>query len=286
MELGRLGVWYPTDRLDGPQLAALMARIEAQGYSAFWYPESRGYESLSLAGFLLGASKRLVIGSSIANIYARDALASRRGMMTLNQLYGDRFILGLGVSHQPSVEGLRGHRYEKPLPAMRAYLDALQGQEPGATDWPVMIAALGPLMLKLTAARTKGALPYNVTPEHTAQAAALRKPGQALAVEQKICIEPDRARARALGRAELSRYMTLPNYRNNWLRLGFTEAELENGGNDRFIDAMVISGTADEVKAGLRAHFTAGATHVCLQPVHAEGDWAHRDAMIAALADT
>ena len=286
MELGRLGVWYPTDRLDGPQLAALMARIEAQGYSAFWYPESRGYESLSLAGFLLGASKRLVIGSSIANIYARDALASRRGMMTLNQLYGDRFILGLGVSHQPSVEGLRGHRYEKPLPAMRAYLDALQGQEPGATDWPVMIAALGPLMLKLTAARTKGALPYNVTPEHTAQAAALRKPGQALAVEQKICIEPDRARARALGRAELSRYMTLPNYRNNWLRLGFTEAELENGGNDRFIDAMVISGTADEVKAGLRAHFTAGATHVCLQPVHAEGDWGHRDAMIAALADT
>ncbi len=286
MELGRLGVWYPTDRLDGPQLAALMARIEGHGYSAFWYPESRGYESLSLAGFLLGASKRLVIGSSIANIYARDALASRRGMMTLNSLYGDRFILGLGVSHQPSVEGLRGHRYEKPLPAMRAYLDALQGQEPGAADWPVMIAALGPLMLKLTAARTKGALPYNVTPEHTAQAAALRKPGQHLAVEQKICIEPDRARARALGRAELSRYMTLPNYRNNWLRLGFTEAELENGGNDRFIDAMVISGTADEVKAGLRAHFTAGATHVCLQPVHAEGDWAHRDAMIAALADT
>ena len=286
MELGRLGVWYPTDRLDGPQLAALMARIEAQGYSAFWYPDSRGYESLSLAGFLLGASKRLVIGSSIANIYARDALASRRGMMTLNSLYGDRFILGLGVSHQPSVEGLRGHRYEKPLPAMRAYLDALQGQEPGATDWPVMIAALGPLMLKLTAARTKGALPYNVTPEHTAQAAALRKPGQSLAVEQKICIEPDRTRARVLGRAELSRYMTLPNYRNNWLRLGFTEAELENGGNDRFIDAMVISGTADQVRAGLRAHFTAGATHVCLQPVHAEGDWAHRDAMIAALADT
>ena len=263
-----------------------MTHIEGHGYSAFWYPESRGYESLSLAGFLLGASKHLIVGSSIANIYARDALASRRGMMTLNQLYGDRFILGLGVSHKPAVEGLRGHHYEKPLPAMRAYLDALQGEEAGANEWPVMIAALGPLMLKITAQRTMGALPYNVTPEHTAQAAAVRKPGQHLAVEQKVCIEPDRARARALGRAELSRYMTLPNYRNNWLRLGFTEVELENGGNDRFIDAMVISGTIDEVKAGLRAHFTAGATHVCLQPVHAEGDWAHRDAMIAALADT
>ncbi|MCC6717298.1 MAG: TIGR03620 family F420-dependent LLM class oxidoreductase [Acetobacteraceae bacterium] len=286
MELGRLGVWYPTDRLDGPQLAALMATIEDHGYSAFWYPESRGYETLALAGFLLGASRKLVVGSSIANIYARDGYAARRGMITLNTLYGDRFILGLGVSHRPAVEGLRGHHYEKPLPAMRAYLDALQGSEPGAADWPVMIAALGPLMLKLTAERTKGALPYNVTPDHTSKAAALRRPGQWLAVEQKVCIEPDRARARALGRAELSRYMPLPNYRNNWLRLGFTEAELADGGSDRFIDAMVVSGTADEVKAGLRAHFTAGATHICLQPVHAEGDWAHRDAMIAALADT
>jgi probable F420-dependent oxidoreductase len=290
MELGRLGVWYPTDRLDGPGLAALMATVEGHGYSAFWYPESRHYESLSLAGFLLGATTRLIVGSSIANIYARDGYAARRGMMTLNQLHGGRFILGLGVSHRPAVEGVRGHRYEKPLPAMRAYLDALQGpaeaQEPGAQDWPVMIAALGPLMLKLTAARTKGALPYNVTPGHTRQAAALRRPGQWLAVEQKVCIEPDKARARALGRAELARYMALPNYRNNWLRLGFTEAELADGGSDRFIDAMVVSGTADEVRAGLRAHFDAGATHVCLQPVHADGDVAHRDTMIAALADT
>ena len=253
-------------------------------------PWKGAYSVISLAGFLLGATKRLIVGSSIANIYARDGFSARRGMMTLNQLYGDRFILGLGVSHRPAVEGVRGHRYEKPLPAMRGYLDALQGppgkQEEGAQVWPVMIAALGPLMLKLTAERTMGALPYNVTPEHTRQAAALRRPHQWLAVEQKVCIEPDKARARALGRAELSRYMVLPNYRNNWLRLGFTEAELENGGNDRFIDAMVISGTVDEVKAGLRAHFDAGATHVCLQPVHADGDWAHRDAMITALADT
>jgi probable F420-dependent oxidoreductase len=285
-KLGRLGVWYPTDRLDGKQLAALLRTVEGHGYAAFWYPESRGYESLSLAGFLLSQSRNLVIGSSIANLYARDAFAARRGMATLNALYGNRFILGLGVSHKPAVEGLRGHRYEKPLPAMRAYLDALQGSEPGADRWPVMIAALGPLMLKLTAARTMGALPYNVTPEHTKQAGALRRPHQWLAVEQKVCIEPDKSRARALGRAELARYMGLPNYRNNWLRLGFTEAELEGGGSDRFIDAMVANGTAAEVKAALRAHFAAGATHVCLQPVHAEGDWAHRDAMIAALADT
>ncbi len=286
MNLGRLGVWYPTDRLDGPGLAALMRTVEGHGYGAFWYPESRGYESLSLAGFLLAHSSKLMIGSSIANIYARDAFAARRGTLTLNALYGGRFVFGLGVSHRPMVEGVRGHVYDKPVPAMRAYLDAMEKGEAGTEDWPVLIAALGPLMLKLTAARSRGAVPYNVTPEHTREAARILGPGKVLAVEQKLCLETDPVRARALGRAELRRDMALPNYRNNWLRLGFTEAELEGGGSDRFIDAMVLHGDAAAIKAGLRAHFDAGATHVCLQPVHAEGDWAARDAMIAALADT
>ena len=286
MRLGRLGVWYPTDRLDAQGLRALLRVVEDHGYSALWYPESRGYESLSLAGFLLGNSGTLTIGSSIASIYARDAFAARRGMLGLNALYGDRFILGLGVSHRPMVERMRGHVYEKPIPAMRAYLDALQKDEAGAEEWPVLLAALGPKMLALAAGRTHGAVPYNVTPEHTREAAAILGPGKVLAVEQKVCLETDPARARALGRRELARYMTLPNYRNNWLRLGFTEAELEGGGSDRFIDAMVLHGDAGAIKAGLRRHFDAGATHVCIQPVHAEGDVAARDRMIAALADT
>jgi probable F420-dependent oxidoreductase len=286
MNLGRLGVWYPTDRLDGPGLAALMKTVEGHGYGTFWYPESRGYESLSLAGFLLANSTRLMIGSSIANIYARDAYTARRGMISLNALYGGRFVFGLGVSHRPMVEGVRGHSYDKPVPAMRSYLDAMEKGEEGTEEWPILIAALGPLMMKLTGQRTRGAVPYNVTPEHTRQAAAILGPDKVLAVEQKVCLETDAATARALGRAELHRYMGLPNYRNNWLRLGFTEAELADGGNDRFIDAMVLHGDAAAIKAGLRAHFDAGATHVCLQPVHAEGDFAARDRMIAALADT
>jgi probable F420-dependent oxidoreductase len=110
--------------------------------------------------------------------------------------------------------------------------------------------------------------------------------GKWLAVEKKVTLETDPARARALGRKELARYMTLPNYRNNWLRLGFTEAELEGGGSDRFIDAMVNWGDVAAVKRQLRAHFDAGATHVCIQPVHADGDFAARDAILAALADT
>jgi probable F420-dependent oxidoreductase len=282
MTLGRLGVWYPTDRLDGPGLRALMRTVEGLAYSAFWYPESRGYESMSLADYLLGASERLTIGSSIANIYARDAFTARRAMVSLNALHGDRFILGLGVSHVPMVEGVRGHRYDKPLGAMRNYLQSINKEGGGQ---PVVVAALGPKMLALSGELSMGAVPYNVTPRHTAQAARILGPGKILAVEQKVTIETDPVRARALGRKELARYMVLANYRNNWLREGFTEADLANGGSDRFIDAMCLWGDADTVKQGLRAHFIAGATHVCVQPVHDDNDFAARDRMLEALAD-
>ena len=284
MKLGRLGVWYSTDKLNPAQLADLMKVIEGNGYSAFWHPESRGYEAMSLGSYLLSRSDKLVIGSSIANIYARDAFTARRAMVSLNEFSGGRYILGLGVSHIPMVEGLRGHKYDKPLGAMSAYLDAVYKDAP--TDSPVVVAALGPKMLELSAKKAMGAVPYNVTPKHTAQAARILGKNKVLAVEQKVTIETDPAKARALGRKELARYMVLPNYRNNWLRLGFSEKDLSDGGSDKFIDAMCLWGDANTVKKGLRAHFDAGATHVCLQPVHADGDFAARDKMLAALADT
>lgn len=287
MQLGRMGVWYSMDKLATPeQIRALATTTESLGYDVLWYPESRGFESLSVAGFALGQTRTLKLGSSIASIYARDAYTSRRGMLSLHQLYGERFILGLGVSHPPMVEGLRGHQYEKPVPAMRAYLDAMTKGESNTEVWPIAIAALGPLMLKLAAAKTRGALPYNTTPQHTAEAAKVLGPDKWLAIEQKVTLETDPAKARALGRKELERYMRLDNYRNNWLRIGFTEAELSDGGSDRFIDAMVLWGDAAKVKQGLRAHFEAGATHVAIQPVHPEGDTAARDAILRALADT
>ena len=136
------------------------------------------------------------------------------------------------------VEGIRGHTYEKPVPAMRAYLEGIAKGEAGSDYWPLAIAALGPLMLKLSASHTRGALPYNTTPQHTAEAARILGPNKWLVAEQKVTLETDPTKARALGRKELSRYMVLDNYRNNWLRIGFSEAELANGGSDRFIDAM------------------------------------------------
>jgi probable F420-dependent oxidoreductase len=284
-QLGRRGVWYAVDRLDGAGIRRLLRTVEDLGYSTLWYPEAVGYESLSIASFMLANSTRLIIGSSIANIYARDPFTARRGLRTLSALYDDRFILGLGVSHVPLVEGVRGHVYDKPVPAMRRYLDGVYEKPSNAGEQPVLIAALGPLMLKLAAERTAGAVPYNVTPEHTREARAALGPDKLLVVEQKVCLETDPAAARGLARRELHRYMTLPNYRNNWLRIGFTEADLAEGGSDRFLDAMVLWGDAATIARGLRAHLEAGANQVCIQPVHAEGDMDARDRTLTALAD-
>jgi probable F420-dependent oxidoreductase len=286
MRIRRLGVWYSMDKLTGAQIPSFLAVLERLNYDVLWYPESRGYESLSLAGFMLANSKKLKIGSSIASIYARDAFTARRGMLSLNALYGGRFILGLGVSHVPIVEGIRGHTYAKPVPAMRAYLEGISKDQSGSEEWPIVVAALGPLMLKLSAERTRGAVPYNTTPEHTMRAAKILGPSKWLAVEQKVCLETDAGKARALARKELARYLVLDNYRNCWLSIGFAEADLANGGSDRFIDAMVLWGDAATVKDKLRAHFTAGATHVCIQPLHDDGDFATRDRSLTTLADT
>jgi probable F420-dependent oxidoreductase len=284
-QLGRLGVWYPIDRLDGAGLRRLLGKIEELGFSTFWYPEALGYESLSIASFMLANTSRVMIGSSIANIYARDPYTARRGMHTLSRLYDNRFILGLGVSHAPMVEKLRGHVYDKPVPTMRRYLDGIYEKATDAADWPLMIAALGPLMLKLAAERTAGALPYNVTPDHTREARVALGPVRFLAVEQKVCLETDPVAARGHARQELHRYMAMTNYRNNWLRIGFTEADLADGGSDKFIDAMVLWGDAATIARGLRAHFDAGANQVCIQPVHAEGDMEARDRTLTVLAN-
>ena len=286
MHYGRFGFWYPTDRLDGAGLGELVRGAEALGCSYLWYPESTGYESLSLAGHLLAESSRIAVGSSIANIYARDPVTARNGRRTLADFSGERFVLGLGVSHPPLVEGLRGHRYAGPVAAMRRYLEGIAADGPPLDDpdRPVVVAALGPRMLALAAELCRGAIPYNVTPEHTERARAILGPGRWLAVEQKICLLEDAEAARAAARRELARYMTLDNYRNNWLRTGFAADDMEGGGSDRLMDAMVAWGGAERVAERLREHFDAGADQVCIQPIAAAGppDWQALEAVLAA----
>jgi probable F420-dependent oxidoreductase len=207
------------------------------------------------------------------------------GHNTLNSLYGDRFVLGLGVSHMPLVEGRRGHQYGKPLSTMRAYLEGMAAADltVGAPARNVVLAALGPKMIALARDRTEGALPYNVTPDHTAQAKEILGPDRWLCVEQKVCLTTDAGTARAVAADSMARYMSLPNYRNNWLRLGFSEEELSGRGSDRFLDAMVAWGDEKTIRARLQEHVDAGATHVCIQPVNPDGsdapDWKALEAL-------
>lgn len=266
----QIGIWQSVDRLGFANGFKVATEADALGYGAFWYPESANSESMVLGAALLHRTDRIHIGSSIASIYARDPMSAGNGVRTLNAISGDRFTLGLGVSHAPLVHGIRGHVYERPLAAMRMYLEAIYaGQhkigEP--TSQPIMLGALGPKMLQLSGELAQGALPYNVTPDHTAYARAAIGPERRLVVEQKVALVRDPSEGRRLGRAELARYMKLPNYRNNWLRIGFEQAELDGAGSDRFIDGMVAWGDADAIRARIDEHLSAGADQVAIQPI-------------------
>lgn len=274
-----LGIWHNLNAVAPGQLGDFSGKVEDLGYTALWYPEATGYEAFSLGGHVLSQTTTLKVGSGIANIYARDPLSAAQAHDTLNSIYGNRFIMGLGVSHVPQVEGVRGHAYGKPIATMRAYLEAMAGAEliTPKVEPQVVVAALGPRMLALSAELSRGALPYSVTPEHTASAREIMGAGAWLCVQQKICLETDADTARKAASHALGRHLQLPNYRNSWIRQGFTEDDFADGGSAPFLDAIISWGSADKIRAHIQAHFDAGADHVCLEVVNprdaAVPDW-------------
>jgi probable F420-dependent oxidoreductase len=275
IQIGQIGIW--TRQLEDHPAAKAQEtarELEDLGYGALWFGEAAGREALSNAGMLLAGTRQIVIATGIANIYARDAVAMAAGQKTLAEAYPNRFLLGLGVSHAPLVEQLRGHRYEKPVATMRAYLDAMD-QAPYRSVAPPtkplrVLAALGPQMLKLSAECADGAHPYNVNPEHTAQAREILGPNAYLCPEQAVVLERDADKARQIGRDFLGLYLTLPNYTNNLVRLGFDESDFKAGGSDRVIDAIIAWGDLNTIRNRIRAHHSAGADHVCIQVLTAD----------------
>jgi probable F420-dependent oxidoreductase len=281
MQHGSTGVWFFTEGMSAAQAAEFARRVEALGYTHLWLPETTGRDPFAHIAFLAAHTERLAFATGIANIYHRHPGPMRQAAYTLAEQSGDRFLLGLGVSHAPLVAGLRGLEYKSPVATMREYLERMNaspysGPQPAQAPRTV-IAALGPKMLALAREKTDGAHPYWTTPEHTQQARAILGPDKLLCVEQKVCLESDAARARGAGRAALRIYASLPNYRNNWLRMGFAESDLAGGGSDRLIDALVAWGDAKAIRDRLQAHRDAGATHVCIQPLKSEGRMGEAD---------
>lgn len=272
MDIERVGVW--TGQLDYQPASAVreaVAELEELGYGAVWVGEARGREALSNAGLLLSATTRMTVATGIANIWVRDALAMVAGQFTLAEAYPERFLLGIGVSHAPLIEGMRDHEYRRPLATMRQYLDAMdqvvsvyRAVLPPEMP-PRVLAALGPKMLELAAKRAQGAHTYFVPPEHTAQARDVLGWDRWLIPEQAVVLETEPERAREVARRHTSAYLALPNYINNLRRLGFTDDDLEGAGSDRLVDAIVAWGDVEVAAGRVHEHHDAGADHVCVQ---------------------
>ena len=287
MELGRLGVFAFTDGFSAGQSADFARRIEALGYSAMWVPEAVGREPFSQCAWLLANTRRLIVATGIANIYARDPVSTGQAQQTLAELSGGRFLLGLGVSHQVFVEG-RGHAYQSPVQTMSTYLDSMKlapylAARP-AEEPPTVIAALGPKMLALAKEKTQGAHPYLVPPEHTAQAREILGPDRWLCTEQKVILTNDPTQARTCARKSLAIYLGLPNYQRNLKRLGLLDSDFENGGSDKLIDTLVAWGDEKAIADRIQAHFDAGASHVCIQALNPEGGLVPDERILEALA--
>jgi probable F420-dependent oxidoreductase len=275
MDVGRVGIW--TGQLDLQPAARAIetaAEIEALGYGALWVPEAVGREVLTHAAVLLGATERMVVASGVANIWHRSAVATAAAQRLLADVSGGRFLLGLGVSHGPMVEGMLGQAYDKPFTKMRDYLPAIDGafsvSPPPAEAAPRVLASLGPRMLRLAADQAWGALTYFVPVEHTASAREHLGAGPMLLVEQAAVLSTDADAARAAARKHMAIYLTLPNYTGNLLRLGWTDDDLADGGSDELVDALVAWGDVDAIAARVAGHHQAGADHVCVQVLDAD----------------
>lgn len=274
MDIGRVGVWTRMDGFSTRDAIEFAQRVEELGYGALWIPDAFGRDPFAHAALLFQHTTKLIIATGVVNIHLREAQATACAQRTLHDQSGGRFLLGLGVSHQTAVEPLFGKPYPAPLPSMRTYLEKMEN----AMWWgpeldgepPVILAALGPLMLKFAAEKTLGAHPFFAPPDNTRRSREIMGDGPWLCPEQKVLFESDPERARARARQAMAGPLTMPNYRRNLMRCGFTEAELDDGGNDRVVDAVVAWGDEAALAERVREHWAAGATHVCVQPLDIE----------------
>lgn len=263
-QVGKVGLWagsWMWDPNDQEHRAAL-AELDELGYGALWLGNASG--DLRLVSELLGATKKLAVGTAIVNVWTHDPNELAAAYQRVDRGYPGRILIGLGSSHAAAVEPT-GQRYVKPYSKLRSFLDEIDTAESPLPPHALMLAALGPRTLALAGERSAGALPYLTTPRHTAQAREILGAGPLLAPEQKVVLEREPSRAREIARAGLQIYLGLPNYLNNLRRLGFSDEDFAGGGSDRLVDALVAWGGLDDVLPRVREHHQAGADHVGLQ---------------------
>ncbi len=268
MDLSGVGIWSSQLRYGDPDEAAeAAAELEELGFSALWIPDVGG-PVFDCVGRLLDATGRTVIATGILNLWMHTPADVAAAYSALTTAHGERFLLGIGVSHARLVDADEPGRYRKPLAATRTFLDGLDDADRPVPASGRVLAALGPKMLALAAERTRGAHPYLVTPEHTSNARQALGTGPLLLPEQAVILCDGREAALAIGSDWLRSYLSLPNYANNLLRSGFSPEDLAEV-TDRLFDAIIAWGDEDAVLRRVREHRSAGADHVCIQALEA-----------------
>ncbi|MFD6952967.1 LLM class F420-dependent oxidoreductase [Nocardiopsis sp. TSRI0078] len=263
VDLGTFGVWVKRTDLT----ADVAAGIERLGYGAIWVGGSPGAD-LPEVSAALDATSRVAVATGIVNIWSADAEAVAASFRRIESEHPGRFLLGIGAGHREA----NGPEAARPFHAVVDYLDTLDGG--GVPADRRVVAALGPRMLGLSAERAAGTHPYLVNPEFTRTARKALGEGPLLAPEHKAALGGDRESTRRTAREGLSVYVDnrLTNYLANFRRLGFSDADFAGGGSDALVDAMVAQGEPETAAAELRAHLEAGADHVAVQPLAADGD--------------
>jgi probable F420-dependent oxidoreductase len=262
---GRFGVFAgPLNGQPSSIQRGFARQMEHLGYGTLWVGESLAQEAFGRCAVLLAATEKLVVGTGIANIWARDAAAMANGGRTLAEAFPHRFILGIGVSHAPVVRA-RGHDYSRPYSAMRDYLTAMtevSWRGPESEVPPIILAGLGPKMVELAGQRTAGVYPYFTTVEHLRQVRASIGPDPFVAIDLPVVLADSLKAARTIGDRHLGNYLRADNYRNNLLRLGWSDKDLEVPGSSALFEAIVAWGTPDQIYEGVAERFEAGADQV------------------------
>jgi probable F420-dependent oxidoreductase len=252
--LGRIGIWRRH-----PEGAEGVAELEELGFGTLWLGVSPAPGD---ARPFLEGTRTLTIATGILNVWRHEPADVAAEHARLNDEFGGRFLLGIGIGHPEATS-----EYRRPVATMRSFFDGLDAAERPVPRDQRVAAALGPKMLDVAAERSLGAHPYLTPVEHTRFARERVGTSVLVAPELTVVLEPDAETGRELARDFAGPYLGRSNYATNLLRHGFTEDDLAGGGSDRLIDAIVPHGSPEQVAEAVQAHLDAGADHVCLQPV-------------------
>jgi probable F420-dependent oxidoreductase len=276
MELSRTpGVIFNIEVMRGGPAAQFARRIEDLGYSVLWYGEGvSGRDPFVIGSHLLASTGKLILGTSIINVWKRSPLAMVGAVKGLAEIYGSRFILGLGVSHKLYMERY-GFKYDRPLTYMREYLEQMKAARYFAPrpreEPPILLGAVRPKMMELAAAAADGVLPANCGPELTARARAVMGPDKWVCSSVVVISEEDPVKARAAGREFIKFYLRLENYRRNWRLYGFEDADFTGAGSDRLVDTLIAWGGEERIRKRIDEYYQAGANHVLIYPARTDG---------------